>query len=363
MHSRRRRGFTLIELLVVIVVIGILVSLLLPAVQQSREAARRTHCRSNLRQLGIALHNYHDVYRCFPARQGGSGWPHSRGMRNRMSAFLALAPFYELGSLYERLDAIQREPWANDVPEYDFVHPLLNCPSDSGDRAPAGDERQRGTSSYGFCGGDSYVRSIWDVDERLDFTDPVRVMPNRGIFGRNAVTRIRDITDGTSSTLAMSERSRPTRLDDRGNVAMIDSGPDVVPPSLCALFFFGGRYHSISDMFQETTSPGYRWADGAAFFQAVTTILPPNSAVCLIGSAYYDEAGGHLAPGIWTPTSEHPGGVVSLMADGSVRFISDSIDAGDPSVIAPADDVKGPSPYGLWGSLGTKAGREVAADF
>jgi prepilin-type processing-associated H-X9-DG protein len=116
-------------------------------------------------------------------------------------------------------------------------------------------------------------------------------------------------------------------------------------------------------MFTQDTSPGYRWGDGAAFFQGVTTILPPNSAICLIGDPNWQSGGGHYAPGIWTPTSEHTGGVNALLADGSVRFISDNIDSGNKAAVAPSTIASVPSPYGVWGALGTKAGGEVLSEF
>ncbi|GIX04410.1 MAG: hypothetical protein KatS3mg114_0279 [Planctomycetaceae bacterium] len=116
-------------------------------------------------------------------------------------------------------------------------------------------------------------------------------------------------------------------------------------------------------MFTQDTSPGYRWGDGAAFFHAVTTILPPNSAVCLIGDPNWASGGGHYAPGIWTATSEHTGGVHVLMTDGAVKFVSDNIDAGNRGVVAPAGNSSGPSPYGVWGAIGTRQGGETISDF
>lgn len=118
-------------------------------------------------------------------------------------------------------------------------------------------------------------------------------------------------------------------------------------------------YNAAAAMFTQDTSPGYRWGDGAAFFHAITTILPPNTAVCLIGDPNWQSGGGHYAPGIWTPTSDHPGGVNVAMADGSVRFISETIDTGNLSVVAPAPTASGRSPYGVWGALGTKSGGET----
>ena len=361
--SRRRhgpRGFTLIELLVVIAIIAILIALLLPAVQQAREAARRTSCRNNLHNFGLALHNYHDVYQTFPPRQGGSGYINSRGMRNRMSAFVALGPYYDLGPLFNQADSNHRAPWDN-VAWWNSVQSLLNCPSDAGDRPPNGGG-PRGTYSYGFCGGDSYVRGIWDGAERSSL-QPVRAQPNRGMFGRNAVTRMRDITDGTSNTIAMAERSRPAHARDRGHVAAVGGSIDSYSPASCAPLWGGSAYLPSTTMFTQDTSPGYRWADGTAFFHAVTTILPPNSALCLIGSTSWSDGGGHYGPGIWTATSEHAGGVHCLMADGAVRFVSDNIDSGNIAAIAPADTAGGASPYGVWGALGTKAGGEVTGEF
>lgn len=357
----RHPGFTLIELLVVIAIIAVLIALLLPAVQQAREAARRSQCRNNLKQFGLALHNYHDVFGRFPARQGGSGYINNYVHRNRLSAFVALAPYVDQAPLFNQIMSNQNAPWSNSS-WWNTKLPLMLCPSDSGDRQPNGGG-PRGLNSYGFCGGDSYIRSIWDPQERSTLT-PVYAMPNRGMFGRNACTLIRDVLDGLSNTIAMSERSRPADTRDRGHVAVdASAAPASYSPASCAAYWTGQSYAPTAAMFTQDTSPGYRWGDGAAFFHAVTTILPPNSAVCLIGTPNWAQGGGHYAPGVWTATSEHTGGVMVLLGDGSVRFVSNNIDTGNIAAIAPAETVSGPSPYGVWGALGTKAGGETVSDF
>src|SRR5688500_19565009 len=111
MKRLRSRGFTLIELLVVIAIIAILIALLLPAVQQAREAARRTQCKNNLKQLGLALHNYHDTYNVFPPRQTGSGHINTGRQRMAISGFVSLSPFFEQKPLYDRIMAAQDHPW------------------------------------------------------------------------------------------------------------------------------------------------------------------------------------------------------------------------------------------------------------
>lgn len=359
--ARRRTAFTLIELLVVLAVIGIIVALLLPAVQQARGAARAAMCRNNLKQLGLALHSYHDVYGMFPARQGGSGTLFEGGHRFRMSGFVALLPYYEQAALYDQIMQAQDRPWL-DAPWWNQKLVILMCPEDSGDGPPAGDG-PRGLISYAFCGGDTYLASTVSTSER---TDPVLAarnlpMPNRGVFGRGVCARLRDITDGTSNTLALGERSRPAHLYDRGMVAVDENGdPATFSPSSCAVTWDGNRYKAGTPMFDFSTSPGYRWGDGAAFFQAFNTVLPPNSASCLIGGSTWPSGGGHFGPGIWTATSEHPGGVMVLLADGSAKFISENIDTGNQAALTTNT---GSSPFGVWGSLGTKSGGEVTGEF
>lgn len=360
----RRRGFTLIELLVVIAIIAVLIALLLPAVQQAREAARRTQCKNNLKQFGLALHNYHDTYNKFPARQQGTGTINSMGQRARLSAFVTLGPFYEQTNLYQIVQTKNQAPWGLDSQTrwQATVLPMLNCPSDGGTTPPNG--AARGTYSYGFCSGDNYEASVVNAAERSSVVYPPPVLRNRGMFGRYDYNSFGSIPDGSSNTIAMAEHSRPTSRYGFGNVAVDASGdPSTFVPFSCAALLQGKTYVSSASMFTQDTSTGYRWADGAAFFHAVSTILPPNSARCLIGNPNWSAGGGHYGPGIWTPTSWHTGGINALMADGSVRFISDNIHAGDLSVVAPARTAGGPSPYGVWGALGTRAGGEVTADF
>ena len=359
-----RRGFTLVELLVVIAIIGVLVGLLLPAVQQAREAARRMQCGNNVKQLSLAVHNYESAFGNLPSRQGGTGTIQAGFQRLRLSGFVELAPFYEQQAVYEQIQQAQNSPWANS-PWWNLVIDTLNCPSDSGMAPPHGGG-PRGTSSYGFSAGDCYEESVVDPAERNDanLSNQRRQILNRGMFGRLSYHKFRDVTDGLSNTLMLSERSRPATSRDRGMAAVDASGDKTTfSPISCATLLMGRQYRPDAPVFTQDTSPGYRWGDGAAFFHAVTTILPPNSAVCLIGNPAWQAGGGHYGPGLWTATAEHPGGVNAGMADGSVRFISENIDAGDISVVAPPANAGGPSPYGVWGALGTKAGSEVLREF
>jgi prepilin-type N-terminal cleavage/methylation domain-containing protein/prepilin-type processing-associated H-X9-DG protein len=363
---RSRRAFTLVELLVVIAIIGILIALLLPAVQAAREAARRSQCTNNLKQLILAVHTYVDTYKVLPTRQSGRGVAHEilGQQRLRISGWVQLAPFYEQKSLYDVAMQANDNPWSdNGVSHWQLaVIPTLNCPSDGGDIPPRGSKR--GTTSYAFCSGDNYEATLHSPAERSDSNEAIAKMnvpiKNRGMFGRQDYNSLATIVDGTSNTIALAERSRPKNLRDRGMVVN-DTSADATSyiPLACRAWWAGNRYID-SAVASSDTSPGYRWADGAAFFAAVSTILPPNTAVCQLLAGGWPT---HWSPGIWTATSEHPGGVNVAMADGSVRFISDTIDAGNLTVVAPSPTSSGRSPYGVWGALGTKAGGESVSGF
>ncbi|MCM2375281.1 DUF1559 domain-containing protein [Aporhodopirellula aestuarii] len=388
----RPRGFTLVELLVVIAIIGVLVGLLLPAVQAAREAARRMSCSNNFKQIGLGIHNYHSAYNKLPkhgtgpiaVRAIGTNWPQERDFQHeRLSAQVALLPFVEQQALWEQVSnplivtsgtvtetypAWGAIPWnviaqtnnytTDWTPCFTDVN-TFRCPSDPGYGLPLG-----GRSNYGVCYGDAidYMSfgpyTDWARNVRADAQYNAAA---RGCFGLYTQTAFRDILDGLSNTICMGENN--TDLGDEHITTSPRRGASVGNnPTNCA-----GQIEVSRPTFWRTTPHannfietrrGACWAGVTMGWTMCNTILPPNREVCSTG---HNTAGG----GTWTVSSRHQGGAHVLMADGAVRFITDSIEAGDSKVGPVAfgqTGVRAPgsaSPYGLWGSLGTRASKEV----
>lgn len=354
-HSRKR-GFTLIELLVVIAIIAILIALLLPAVQQAREAARRTQCKNNLKQIGLALHNYHDVYNSFVYRKGGTGTP---GNGNRLSGNIGLLPYLDQAPLYNQIKS--GDPAAATVVPpggltpwtawtvWDTQVPGFACPSDPGIQTT------RGKNNYAFCMGD-YLGTVASNNNR----DSVN---SNGLFAYRTTYGMRDITDGTSNTIAFSERVQasfgiggsgsPTiRQGVLTNVATIETNPGSCLAAAAAVSN-GDRYTTATAVKGRF---GSNWRDGQPEYNGFTTILAPNGPSCINDG----NVNGDGLLNLMTASSHHTGGVQVLMADGAVRFVGDSIDTGNLGV---ATSLGASSPYGVWGALGTKSGGEVAGEF
>jgi prepilin-type N-terminal cleavage/methylation domain-containing protein len=372
-ESKSRGGFTLVELLVVIAIIGILVGLLLPAVQAAREAARRMQCSNNLKQWGLSLHNYHDTYRAFPPRRGGSaGGGDTRrfdGNYDRKSAYIALLAFMEQSALYNQIQAggqVRTDGeviwpggpagWYNanaatcPLNPFRAQIPATLCPSDQVQTNP----NQQGKNSYAFCIGDSpgaaSGNARWNV----------AASTTRGLFGgsRN-IKKMASLSDGTSNTIAMSERCwggnlgiRTATGQDVRTATAVNVATVLTNPGSCYAAATGRNFVGV----QIKARFGFLWADGQAERVGFTTILPPNAPSCVFdGNVNADSQGGVLAA-----SSYHTGGVNSVFGDGSVHFISDSIDSGNLSLPPVAG---GPSPYGVWGALGSASGGDIVTNF
>ncbi|TWT53473.1 hypothetical protein Pla22_11020 [Rubripirellula amarantea] len=410
MKSKRTTpsAFTLIELLVVIAIIGILIALLLPAVQAAREAARRMSCSNNDRQLGIAVHNYHAAFKQMPIHGVGPTreWDNSAGAafgdespgggggytRIELSFLVGLLPFVEQQGLWEDIsnpmtDKLNRtwpafgpraaqfeyRPWVTEIPQF-------RCPSDPGFGLPS-----MGRTNYAACTGDSFYDAengvtIWNTSaDRWEYETDERQMKRarcglRGAFVPRKSMAFRDIVDGLSNTIFFGEIA--TDLGDRdirthastnngGTITVLDN------PKTCAdedspiqIDPDRPKYWDPDYVIAgaEVTRRGYRWAIFHPLQTQFNTILPPNSEVCLAGHTD--------TRGVVPPSSRHVGGCHILMGDGAVRFISDSIDAGDSrsqcvycdalSAGANSDAPAGSkSPFGLWGALGTRANYEI----
>ncbi|QDT14490.1 DUF1559 domain-containing protein [Alienimonas californiensis] len=357
-NRSRRAGFTLIELLVVIAIIAILVSLLLPAVQQAREAARRSQCQNNLKQLGLAMHNYHSQYKMFPS--GGTM------LVEDGSAFLSLLPFLDEGALWQKLsNPIDTNGDGNIVwPGPDFVPfhkandgnhpvwmaqlPVLLCPTD-GAPTPNG-ATDRGKTNYAHNWGDN-GSSPRDTN----------INNCRGMFVRGENLGIKDARDGTVNTLLFAEigRNNGDRAFQGGYLMGVtmgtfsDNNGGYPEPGLCLQAAADpntpGRYSTnLPSSVSHNTNRGDRWNENMLPYSAFTTILPPNGPSCDDTDAYSN--------GVYSAGSYHGGGIQGVMVDGSVQFISETIDVSRPAgVAATALPNAGPSPYGVWGALGTRS--------
>jgi len=345
------KGFTLVELLVVIAIIGVLVALLLPAVQQAREAARRMQCTNNLKQFGLALHNHHDTYGFLPPMIEIGG-----GHHGRRNGIVPLLPFLEQQTI---LDAISSRttvaPWENPGASADetwipgswrVTVSAFTCPSSPKPNGINGAQNPSSPLNYRFCLGDAVrheggeLRRTRGMFNRGGLNIPNNNMPKPG-YG------MQDVGDGLSNTIAMSEK-----------ISMFDgafittggyaAGPEPAAdgnPGQCLATVIGNQYVDggrIEDV---------RWSDGRESYSGFTTIVAPNGPSCTRAGGNIHDSGRSIN----TATSMHSGGVNVLMGDGAVTFITETIDTGNQGATW---TMSGMSPYGVWGALGSRIGQE-----
>lgn len=381
----RKQAFTLVELLVVIAIIGVLVGLLLPAVQAAREAARRMSCGNNFKQIGLGIHNYHAAYNMMPKHGSGTFTYSGNGIappgtnRSDLSMLVGILPFIEQQALWQQISNPTASgfaamgPWpnrqladhaANPYAPWMTNLPSFRCPSDPGVGLPGA-----GRTNYAACLGDSGTLS--QVGDTADNGQPrglhlYQQSACRGPFIPRYASSFRDILDGLANTVAMAEMV--TDLGDRDKRSMAVDSPagDLWKENLsCRQYVDANR----PQFWQQSAVPngdaeqrrGFKWSVARPLYTGFLTVLPPNAELC-----FQDTQEGE---GNATASSRHQGGVHVLMADGAVKFITDSIESGNSSApqvrhdagFTPAGSI---SPYGLWGALGTRASREViSGDF
>lgn len=301
---RSQSAFTLVELLVVIAIIGILVGLLLPAVQSAREAARRMQCSNNLKQIGLALHNYESANGKLPFCSGGTGTSYS--------ALSLLLPYMEQGNLHQNINFSRASGDAvNDAVRMTEVG-NFRCPSDQENTRPTAG----GAVNYYPNKG---TTTLWQDTN------------GNGVFYRNSGIGFRDIIDGTSNTAGFSER-----LLTDGSNGLVSPIADVflapgTPTTADAAVSMCDQVDISNLANQFPMFMGAPWINGQHGYQHING---PNKRSCGFFPSYAS----------MPSSSRHTGGVQMLLMDGSVRFISDSID-----VL-------------VWRALGTRNGGEVIGD-
>jgi prepilin-type N-terminal cleavage/methylation domain-containing protein/prepilin-type processing-associated H-X9-DG protein len=331
MRLTHRRGFTLIELLVVFAIIAVLIGVLLPAVQKVREAAARTSCANNLKQIGLAVHNIETTNGYLPPNGSwatGQSPPVSIG--EPCSALAYVLPYIEQASLYQQLDlasSILSQPAVTGQRVAIFI-----CPSDPNDKPRPGNP-PRYPTMYAAAHGDWFTENYTTGQFGNGAFPGVSYPSRRGV-------RLIDITDGTSTTVGFAEvKAYSSYLARAANF----SSPPAPPLTPSALLALGGTFK------KET---GYTsWAEASPILTGLTFVFPPNTIVPYInptdGQTYdVDWNGGTtLSYNAQTARSYHANGVNALFMDGSVRFITNSI------------------PQATWRALGTRNGGEVVGDF
>ena len=300
---KRPTGFTLIELLVVIAIIAVLIALLLPAVQQAREAARRSQCKNNLKQIGLAMHNYHDSFKLFPPGNFNRLYEYQPGNDsaggNRKNWMHMLLPYIDQGPLYNQFapymsngtDALN---WPANL--INTVIPVLMCPTQ-----PGGPKISN--MGQGFFG--NYVMCSGSLDMAANVGGNAKSEKLDGLMFSISSISLRDVTDGSSNTLMTSEVILPPNNSGAG-------------PAGCYVgaYDYRGAYYN-------SASPGILF----------TAINPPNTSVKdQLWNACADSPDGRAtcsgcasSSALNHARSYHTGGVHVVMGDGAVRFVSDNI--------------------------------------
>jgi prepilin-type N-terminal cleavage/methylation domain-containing protein/prepilin-type processing-associated H-X9-DG protein len=362
MHNRQR-GFTLIELLVVIAIIAVLIALLLPAVQAAREAARRSQCSNNLKQIGLALHNYHTANNSFP--MGGSkgpydmqgdttsgGTPSTPGYTPSWDGWSSIAlftPFLEQQTIYSTMNFSYSPGWSGNYGQicnltaFNTKIATLLCPSD-------GNAGQGGTAA-GYTNINNYFASIGTTTANCCQNADANTT---GLFAYETNYSIQQCIDGTSNTIAFGEGltgegggsyTPAFRGDSTGDIGTNQAAnlQDVRSLGSNAVTYVTADWQLCTAKWRTAGGvnggPGWRWAVGAMGYTLFNTVAPPNTngwGGCRMDCCVQAEHDHYVQC-----MSNHPGGANVLLADGSVRFIKGSV-----NILT-------------WWALGTRAGNEV----
>jgi prepilin-type N-terminal cleavage/methylation domain-containing protein/prepilin-type processing-associated H-X9-DG protein len=362
-----RGGFTLVELLVVIAIIGILVALLLPAVQAAREASRRAACQNKLKQLALSTHVHHDAFEYLPPGCSKYNRTDTR-IPYRYSAFVPMLPFLEQTALFDTFmrSHSTENPWAGNAFTRANLTAVLLCPSDdAGTARKTRDANSLMTTNYRVCNGDWTDRG--DINQK-DYEN------RRGIFSgfHDNKKTMESISDGTSNTIMFSEGAIPVIGGMRtifGEFVSIDDLPqkaespkDVFDASKCLATKGTGNNYASTVTGLNASIIGLRAFDSYTQYTGFATILPPNSPSCYRSTADKEsEYGEALYASLISATSYHNGGVNVALCDGSIRFASQSISWLNGSSMTVKCVDAGTSPFGIWGAMGSINGAETAS--